>query len=93
VATFDPFLPLAIISSNAVGDQAEREGVCMSLRVFWKSLVFWIAILLLLTVIISVMPGSQKWPRFVPFVIILAIALAQLWYFKRKERPDSGPEA
>jgi L-asparagine transporter-like permease len=62
----------------------------MSLRLFWRSFAFWITILVLLTVVVTVMPAAQTWPRFVPFVLILMIALGQIWYIQRKQR--TGPE-
>ncbi|SRR5260221_3791877 len=63
----------------------------MSLSLFWKSLVFWIAVLFALSIATALVPGSEKWPAAVPFVLILAIALCNLWFIKRKQREN--PEA
>ena len=63
----------------------------MTMNLFWKSLMFWVVALFALVFATALMPGLENWPEAVPFVVILAIALGQLWYIKQKQRAD--PEA
>lgn len=60
----------------------------MSVSLIWKSVVFWIVVLVLLVFATTLIPGSDKWPEWVPFVIIVAIASAQIWYIKGKQRAN-----
>ena len=63
----------------------------MSVRLFWKVLVFWIAVLFILSIGMALIPVSENWSHAVSFSAILALALVQLWYVNRKQRAD--PEA
>lgn len=60
----------------------------MYLKLFLKYLPIALVILVALAVVTALIPGSEKWPSFVNYAIILLISFAGIVYLRRKYGPD-----
>ena len=60
----------------------------MYLRLFFKCFLIALASLIALAVATALIPGSDKWPSFINYAIILLISFALMAYLRRRYGPD-----
>lgn len=60
----------------------------MYLRLFLKCFLIALVILIALSVVTALIPGSDKWPAFINYGIILLLSFAGIVYLRRRYGED-----
>ena len=60
----------------------------MYLKLFFKCLLVALVLLIALSIATALVPGSDKWPEFINFGVILLISFAFIAYLRRRYGED-----